>query len=144
MPQPAARGDGWDHDYEAQVLAGINRNRANAGLPAVISDARLVNAAEGYARVMLETNWYQHTGPDGRTFIQRIQDAGVPFTVPFGEVLAWATAYVPPETIVTAWMNSPTHREELLSPLYGLAGVGCYLATGGGPLRCDTDFAGSP
>lgn len=139
---PAAAGAHWDRTYAAQVLAGINARRTAAALPPLATEARLTTAAEGYARQMLDTGWYDHTGPDGRTFVQRIVDAGFPFTVPFGEVLAWSSAYVPPATIVDAWMNSPSHRQQILSPLYGLAGVGCYFAADNGPLRCAADLAG--
>ncbi len=140
---PVARSGYWDHDYEAAVLAGINAQRAAVSLPPLAPEPRLTNSAEGYAEQMLEAgDWYQHTGPDGRTFVQRIEDAGFPFTVPFGEVLAWASVPVGPDVIITAWMNSPTHREQILNPLYGLAGVGCYFAPNGGPIRCATDMAG--
>lgn len=135
---PAAH---WDRAYAAAVLAGVNARRTGAGLPPLAAEPRLTAAAEGYARQMLENQWYEHTGPDGRTFVQRIVDAGFPFTVPVGEVLAWSSAYVSPETIVEAWMNSPSHRQQILSPLYGLAGVGCYVAAGGA-LWCAADLAG--
>lgn len=146
-PPPAAAAptaSGWyDDAYIAQVLDLVNAHRASAGLPGVAVDARLVQSAAGYAKVLSDRHWFSHTGPDGSTFVQRIEAAGLPFTVPFGEILAWGTASWSPESLVQAWMASPPHRADILSPLYRRAGAGCYFTPADAvTVYCAVDFAG--
>ena len=75
--------------------------------------------------------------------MSRIEAAGFPFTVQFGEILAWGTESWPAESLVQMWMNSPTHRQEILSPVYTRAGARCYFTQADGvTVRCVMDFAG--
>ena len=68
--------------------------------------------------MLTEHNWFDHTGPDGSTLVQRVERAGFPFNVQVGEVLAWGTESWPAEDVVDAWLNSAAHREEILSGDY--------------------------
>jgi uncharacterized protein YkwD len=149
VPQPAPdpvapTTSGWyDDAYVARVLNLVNARRAGAGLPPVAAEPHLVGSATNYAKVLSDNNWFSHTGPDGRTFIQRVEAAGLPFTVPLGEILAWGTQSWSSESLVQAWMNSPPHRSEILSPLYTHAGASCYFTpTDGITVYCVVDFAG--
>jgi uncharacterized protein YkwD len=136
--------DGWsDANYEARVLELVNMQRAKFGLAAFVIDGRLERSAGDYAQVLGARNWFSHTGPDGSTLVSRVEAAGFPFTVQIGEVLAWGNEGWTPEAIVQAWMNSPTHRQEILSPVYLRAGVGCYFTSDNGTtVRCVMDLAG--
>jgi uncharacterized protein YkwD len=140
---PAAAGGWSDANYEARVLELVNMQRAKFGLAALAIDGRLEQSAADYAQVLGALNWFSHTGPDGSTLASRVEAAGFPFTVQIGEVLAWGNEGWTPEAMVQAWMNSPTHRQEILSPVYIRAGVGCYLTPANGTtVHCVIDFAG--
>jgi uncharacterized protein YkwD len=140
---PAAAGGWSDANYEARVLELANMQRAKFGLAAFAIDGRLERSAADYAQVLGALNWFSHTGPDGSTLVSRVEAAGFPFTVQIGEVLAWGNEGWTPEAMVQAWMNSPTHRQEILSPVYIRAGVGCYLTPANGTtVHCVIDFAG--
>ena len=125
------------------MFALVNQRRAQAGLGALSPEPRLTNAAQDYARTLAIHNWFSHTGPDGSTLVSRIEAAGFPFTVQFGEVLAWGSDGWAPSEIVQAWMDSPSHRDQILAGAYTRAGVGCYFTQEGSLMvRCVMDFAG--
>lgn len=141
-PPPAASG-WYDDAFSQRIRDLVNQQRAQGGLPPVATEPRLAAAASAYAKVLSDSHWFAHVGPDGSTFISRIEAAGFPFTVQLGEILAWGTQNWPPEAIVQAWMNSPTHREEIMSPVYTRAGARCYFtAANATTVYCVIDFAG--
>ena len=103
---------GWSDDaFDAAVFAGVNHQRASAGLQPLSVEPRLANAAASYAKVLADNNWFSHTGPDGSTLVTRDEAAGFPFTVQIGEVLAWGSNGWTAEEIVQAWMDSPAHHD---------------------------------
>lgn len=145
-PEPIVQaGDGWwDAAFEAEVFAVVNQKRAEAGLAPLAVESRLTQAGKGYAKVLADYDHFSHTGPDGSTLVSRVEAAGFPFTVQIGEVIAWGSNGWPPADIVQAWMDSPSHREQIMSPVYTQAGVGCYFTEEAGlTVRCVMDLAGS-
>ena len=145
-PEPVVQaGNGWwDAAFEAEVFAVINQKRAEAGLAPLAVESRLTQAGKAYAKVLADYNHFSHTGPDGSTLVSRVEAAGFPFTVQIGEVIAWGSNGWPPVDIVQAWMDSPSHREQIMSPVYTQAGVGCYFTEEAGlTVRCVVDLAGS-
>ncbi len=141
---PQATSGGWlDSAYSEQVRSIVNSRREEAGLPPLAEEPRLQQAAGSYARVLTEHNWFDHTGPDGSTLVERVEQAGFPFDVQVGEVLAWGTESWPAEGVVEAWLTSAAHREEILSGEYHRAGIGCYFTGAEGTtVHCVMDLAG--
>lgn len=142
-PAQIPAGNGWyDTGFEAEVMAGINARRAAAGLGALTLEPRLTQAAKDYAKVLADNEWFNHTGPDGSTLVSRVEAAGFPFTVQIGEVLAWGSNGWPPEEIVQAWIDSPSHREQIMAGVYTRAGIGCYFTQEASIMvRCVVDLA---
>ncbi len=141
---PSADGDVWTESAFTQaVWDGVNAERARHGLAAVALESRLHIAAANYAIEMAEQRWFSHTGPDGSSFVDRIVAAGFPFTVQVGEVLAMGSHGWPAPKVVQAWMDSPPHREQLLSAAYTWAGLECAFSHESGALmvRCAMEFA---
>jgi len=139
----AASRSGWyDDAYTTLVFNLVNQRRQAAGLAPLAVEPRLANSAATYAKVLADNNWFSHTGPDGSTLVTRDEAAGFPFTVQIGEVLAWGSNGWTPGEIVQAWMDSPPHREEIMSPVYTRAGTGCYFTnTGTLMVRCAMELA---
>jgi len=135
---------GWyDDAFTAQVFSLVNQRRQAAGLQPLAAEPRLATSAATYAKVLADNNWFSHTGPDGSTLVTRDEAAGFPFTVQLGEVLAWGSNGWKPNEIVQAWMDSPAHREQILSPAYARAGAGCYFTNKGTQMvRCAMELAG--
>lgn len=147
VPQPlavAGTSGGWyDDGYNAQVFAGVNARRAAAGLGPLRVEPRLARAAADYAKVLADSNHFSHTGPDGSTLVSRVEAAGFPFTVQVGEVIAWGTNGWSATGVVQAWIDSPSHKEQILGAAYTRAGVGCYFTREATiVVRCVMDLAG--
>ncbi|HSD76919.1 MAG TPA: CAP domain-containing protein [Solirubrobacteraceae bacterium] len=117
----------------AAVLCEINSARARAGLRPLVPDARLALAARRHARDMVARRYFDHVSLDGRDVVRRVRDAGYlrrSVTWSISEVIGWAEAgAATPAVIVAAWLNSPPHREAILSPVYLAAGVGIAAGT---------------
>ena len=59
-----------------QVFALVNEERAAAGLPAYTWNRELGISAQLHADDMVDQSYFSHTSLDGRTFDQRMRDAG--------------------------------------------------------------------
>jgi len=125
---------------ESSITCLINDERTSNGLRPVAPNGELRQAALSHSNEMVNQGYFEHTSPGGVTFIDRIESTGYirgarSWTV--GENLVWGTGpRSTPEALVTAWMNSPPHRENLLRPSFRELGV---AAVAGTPLsRSDT------
>ena len=142
LPPPAA-GGWYDAAFAGRVRDLINVERTRIGLGPLAVEPRLTASATAYAKVLSGIGSLSHIGPDGSTLVTRAEAAGFPFTVQEGEVLAWGNQGWPPEAVVRAWLNSPPHREEILSPVFARAGIGCYFTPANGvTVYCVMDLAG--
>jgi uncharacterized protein YkwD len=128
-PTPAG-----DAAAEAQVLALVNQQRAAAGCGNLVADAGLSALARAFSADMRDRHFFSHTDPDGLSPFDRGDRAGV-------TVLAENIAYGQPDpaSVMTAWMNSPGHRANILNCAYSRIGVG--VADGSGGPWWTQDFA---
>jgi len=97
------------------VLASMNAYRAEKGLPALRFDARLQKAADDRMRDMEEQEYWAHEAPDGRSPFTWVRAERYDFEFA-GENLA--CGFETTELLVSSWMESPGHRDNILSPLY--------------------------
>jgi hypothetical protein len=108
-----------------QLLVITNQKRAEQNLPALSLNSELANAAAGKANDMFAKDYWAHVAPDGTTPWAFIKGAGYGY-IYAGENLA--RGYTTPSDVITAWMASPSHRENMLSPKYN--DVGFAIETG--------------
>jgi uncharacterized protein YkwD len=115
----------------ATTLCLLNDQRAEKGLPALKAQAELEQASIDYSELMVDQQFFAHVSPAGSVLTQRLTDSGYlggegAWIV--GENIAWGESYLgTPGAIVTAWMNSPGHRENILSSDYDEIGVGIAI-----------------
>lgn len=114
------------------TLCLVNRERSSRGLVALKPVAPLTAAAHAYARRMAHDKFFDHTAPNGTTFITRIQRTdylrGGVRSWSVGENIAWGTGdLATPKAIVAAWMTSPGHRRNILTPGFRELGLGVAL-----------------
>src|SRR3954451_7466928 len=115
------------------TLCLLNQQRAANGIGPLVENAALSTASTGYSQRMLAQGFFGHESPDGSTLVQRLTDAGYlgdddAWVV--GENIGWGQASLATaRSMVTAWMNSPGHRENLLSADYTQVGLGLALGT---------------
>ncbi len=119
-------------EVRAATLCLINRERIHDGENALIENPHLQASAQGHSEDMVARDYFSHTSPSGEAFDTRILATGyVARTQPYelGENIDCATLYLAtPAATVTAWMNSPEHRENILNGEYRESGVGIAAA----------------
>jgi uncharacterized protein YkwD len=129
-----------------EALALVNADRSERQLPALARTEVLDQAAQGHAEDMLERDYYAHVTPDGRTPRDRFIAAGGSEWKLVAENIARCSGCPDPmsearvQAFEKAWMDSPEHRANILSP--GLEGFGFGIATGGGKTYAVQNFAG--
>jgi uncharacterized protein YkwD len=115
------------------TLCLLNQQRAANGIGPLVENSALSTASAGYSQRMVAQGFFGHESPDGGTLVQRLTDAGYlgdddAWVV--GENIGWGQASLATaRSMVTAWMNSPGHRENLLSADYTQVGLGLALGT---------------
>ncbi|MEU4692903.1 CAP domain-containing protein [Actinoplanes sp. NPDC023714] len=110
---------------QQQVLALVNRNRQNHGCGSLTADRRLIEAANRHAADMARSGYFAHEDRRGERAGSRVADAGYEWKR-YGENIARGqkSAF----EVVTDWMNSPDHRENILDCRLDQMGVGLAIA----------------
>lgn len=109
-----------------QIIDDTNKERQAKGLLPVRENLALDKAAEEKAKNMFEENYWAHFSPSGKDPWSFIRTAGYKFSYA-GENLA-RNFYTAQDT-VDAWMNSPSHRENLLNAHYQEIGLAVMEGT---------------
>jgi uncharacterized protein YkwD len=111
---------------EAQVLALTNQQRRLNGCKVDLTmSAQLTAAAYAHSRDMALNDYFSHTGSDQSTMITRIASTGYNYSM-IAENIAAGSSNATPQQVVSAWMNSPGHRANILNCNLHEIGVGYY------------------
>ncbi|MDO8463489.1 MAG: CAP domain-containing protein [bacterium] len=103
------------------VVARTNAVRAQEGVVPLRADASLTAAAQDRAEGIVRSGVFSHVQADGTPFSHAAQEHGYAFAH-LGENLA--INLLSEEPLITAWNESPTHRQNLLGAHYRDVGVG--------------------
>jgi uncharacterized protein YkwD len=110
----------------------VNRERERRGLRRLDRTRSLDRASAQHSSDMAQNDYFDHRSPGGSTPAERARSAGYlsgARSWRVGENLAWGTGpLATPNSIVKAWLNSPPHRELMLSR--GFADFGLGIAPG--------------
>jgi len=96
---------------QREALLWINQERGRAGLPGLRPAQILDRVAQRHACDNAAHNRMSHTGSDGSFFGERIRRAGYSYRRANENV---ALGYRDARSVVTAWMRSPGHRQNVL------------------------------
>lgn len=110
----------------SEVIRLTNLEREKNGLPPLSEDSRLNSAAAAKAQNMFEENYWAHYSPSGKDPWGFINGAGYEFSYA-GENLA--KSFYESDEVVKAWMNSKTHRENILNKHYSNIGIAVLEGT---------------
>lgn len=111
---------------DQELLSFVNNARQERGLAPLAFSAELSDAARRKAADMLEKNYWAHFSPDGSSSPWGfIKAAGYGYVFA-GENLA--KGFTDSGSVVNAWMNSSSHRDNILSGKY--RDVGFAVAEG--------------
>ncbi len=124
---------------EAEVLRLINSVRADHGLSQLVVLQSLTDISRTRSSDMVSRNYFSHYSPEGSTFFNIMRNSGISWANA-GENLGnaapanWGT----PSAFINAWMNSASHRDNMLRGHYKYIGVG--IVDGGGRRVITTIF----
>ena len=102
---------------KAAVVCLINKQRRAHGLPALRANRRLDRSAQGWTNVMVADGEFSH----GSNFSARISATGFIWST-VGENIA--TGFPTPREVVSAWMGSTGHCQNILSSSFADVGTG--------------------
>jgi uncharacterized protein YkwD len=143
-------------DLQKEIHNQINQERLRLGMSALSWDDHLARIAEKHSRDMAEKNFFAHQSPEGFNFSHRYQEEGYTCSNQIGqrvycggENLLQTYVYDLVRTLkgqkfyryvsqskiaensVQLWMNSPSHRQNILSPNYQKQGLGIVISPEG-------------
>jgi uncharacterized protein YkwD len=112
---------------EHAVIIRMNEVRRRHGLRPLRNNAALATAADFHSRDMARKGYFEHDSASGTAFWRRIErfypSRGFrSWTV--GENLLWGTDSYGAAFAVREWMQSPPHRENILSRGWREVGIG--------------------
>lgn len=112
--------------FLASVLPGVlvslaNEDRVDNGVAALAHDPLLDVAAQMKADDMAKKGYFAHVAPDGTTPWHWFDVAGYGYMYA-GENLA--VDFTDSQDVEEAWMESPTHRANIVKPQYTHIGIG--------------------
>lgn len=143
LPPPGIK---YMDKVEDLILAMTNRIRSARGLAPLLQDEELRQVARAYSNDMLVRRFFDHTTPEGVPFDERISNQyrhRVDFlgeNIWYSSDLTFSNNAKLAKTMVDDWMNSPKHRDNLLSPDFTHLGVG--VSTRGRTIKATQEFAG--
>jgi uncharacterized protein YkwD len=124
----------WPASYaalEQQILEQLNVFRSQSqtcggtsypAVPPLTMNAELRLAARLHSQDMADQNFFDHDSLDGRTFMDRINDAGFTGGCPCGENIAAGSSTA--SATMTQWINSPGHCSNMMGSGYTTVGIG--------------------
>ncbi|WP_127505825.1 CAP domain-containing protein [Actinoplanes solisilvae] len=110
---------------QQRVLVLINQNRRRGGCDPLTLDRRLIAAAYRHAADMARRDYFAHESPNGDDAGERVSEAGYEWkrygeNIARGADSAWE--------VVDGWMNSPTHRENIMDCRLHQMGIGLAIS----------------
>lgn len=102
-----------------ETLRLINEYRVKNGLGELKIYSKLQDIAQLKAEDLVENNYFSHTSPNLGTPFEMLKDNGIKYEIA-GENLA---GNISPEKAVEAWINSPTHRDNILEGKFQYTGI---------------------
>jgi len=132
-PTAAWSAGSFSSASEQQLIALTNQSRANAGRRALRVDSALTSIARYRSKDMIDRNYFSHSiPPTGKQVFAVMTERGYCYNLA-GENIGWNTY---PDDVATAqihqmFMNSPSHRENILGSAWDVIGVGAYKGADG-------------
>lgn len=110
----------------------VNKMRADNGLkPLVWSDA-VESIARAHSADMAQLDYFSHRSPSGKMVSDRADDAHLGGWRAIGENIAFNRGYSDPiAKAVDLWLNSPSHKRNMLSDTWRESAIGVAIGEDG-------------
>lgn len=109
------------------LMDKINSERTQRYISALTFNSKLESAATAKSNDMLRRSYFAHVNPDGQYVWPLIESAGYYPYITLGENLAMD--FFSNDAVISAWMNSPTHRANLLNEKFEDQGLASIFGT---------------
>lgn len=106
---------------ENEVIRLVNVERSKRGLQTLTQNWELSRVARMKSQDMANKGYFSHQSPTYGSPFKMMESFGIRFSSA-GENIAYGQRT--PQEVMNAWMNSPGHRANILSPSYTQIGVG--------------------
>ncbi len=116
--------------YEQKVVELVNVERQKAGLSSLSLDTAISNVARMKSKDMANNNYFAHQSPTYGSAGDMLTKYGIKWSA-WGENIA--SGQRTPQEVVTAWMNSPGHKANIMSTNFSKLGVGYAVNSNGTP-----------
>ena len=121
-----------DYSLERQVFELINKQRQQLGLADLEWNEDIAKMAREHSENMADFKYFSHTDLNGLIVSDRADASGIKKWRAIGENIAYNRGYENPATsAVERWMQSPAHRENLLSNRWKESGIGIAVTEDG-------------
>ncbi|MCL2573095.1 MAG: stalk domain-containing protein [Defluviitaleaceae bacterium] len=122
--------------FELEVARLVSEIRVEHGLSPVVLDETMVMSARYHTQILIHSGFRSHSGM-GSAHTFGPYGGSRPTADSFGTNLRWhgGNAFTPgpntPQGTVDGWMNSPSHRDFMLSPEHKYIGAGISVDADG-------------
>ncbi len=117
---------------EKDTFALINEERANAGISLLNWSDKVAEVARLHSNNMAEYNFFSHRGLDGSMVDERAARFDVNAWRAIGENIAFLKGYDSPARVaVQKWLQSASHRSNLLDPRWSETAIGLAVSGDG-------------
>lgn len=106
---------------EQKVFDLTNQFRLCHGLPALTSNGQLTRVARFKAEDMRDKNYQEHISPTFGSPFDMMRAFGINYYKAAENI---AGGQATPEEVVNAWINHPSHRDNMLNTLFRQTGIG--------------------
>jgi len=110
----------------SEIINLTNLEREKNNLPALLENKELAKAAENKAKDIIEKGYFAHKTPYGKQFYEWVEESGY-YYLYAGENLAMD--FSTSKGVVKAWLNSSTHRANIMNKNYKDIGVATMEGT---------------
>lgn len=114
--------------YKQEVLRLVNIERAKEGLGALCMDSQLSKVAQLKSQDMINNNYFAHNSPVYGTPFDMMKSYGITYRIA-GENIAMG--HSTPQEVVNGWMNSESHRKNIMNSRFTNLGMGVAQAKSG-------------
>lgn len=113
---------------EMEVIRLVNIERQRGGLAPLVASSALSNVARKKSEDMAINNYFSHTSPTYGSSSNMMRTFGINSSYS-GENIA--KGQLSAASVVSGWMNSSGHRDNIMNPSFKTIGVGHYKSSNG-------------
>jgi uncharacterized protein YkwD len=115
---------GQEENFTAALLSLINNTRNSSGLQSLSLNPTLNGIAKSRCDDMIDRDYFSHVSPEGKDIKSFMDESGIMYKTT-GENLQYCSppSMAGPELFFNSWMDSETHRANILDPGYSQIGI---------------------